>query len=83
MSFENSTLEYHKCKMEDLGLEIEEHRLHKSWLDIEHEEKNPTDNKYRNDQQSTNQQISGLGGELWKHNQSLRQEQEKLVKGLR
>lgn len=67
-----------QVKSRGLGLEKEEHRLHKSWLDIEHEESNLTDNKYRNDQRSTNQQISRLGDDLWKHNQSLRPGQEKL-----
>ncbi|MCJ1427026.1 hypothetical protein MMC29_004929, partial [Sticta canariensis] len=75
--FEMSPLEYRKLRIEDLGLEMEQHRLHKSWLDIEHREKNLTDNDYRKDQRSANQRISSLGDELWKHKQSLRQEQEK------
>lgn len=77
-SFDSSPLEYGKLRIEDLGLEIEEQRLHKSWLDLEYEDKTLTDDHYRKDQRTSNERICSLGDEMWKHNQSLREAQEKL-----
>ncbi|KAF7506279.1 hypothetical protein GJ744_012087 [Endocarpon pusillum] len=80
ISAESSPIEYQKCKIQDIQTEIEEHELHRSWLDFEYAEKKLTDNGYLKDQRNTNTRVISLRDELWKYRQNLRDEEEKAGK---
>lgn len=76
-SFESSPIAYQKLKIEEIETEIDEEKLNKLSLDIEHGEKKLTDNDYRKAQRNTNVRIISLGEDLWQHKRGLREEEEK------
>lgn len=76
-SFESSPIAYQKLKIEEIETEIDEEKLNKLSLDIEHGEKKLSDNDYRKAQRNTNVRIISLGEDLWQHKRGLREEEEK------
>lgn len=75
--FESSPIAFQKLKIEEIQTEIDEERLNKEFLDIEHGEQKLTDNDYRKAQRNTNMRIISLGEDLWNHRRGLRDEEEK------
>lgn len=39
VSFEREPVTYRKLRMEEIDVQVEEERVHKSWLDFEHEQR--------------------------------------------
>jgi hypothetical protein len=79
-SFESSPVLYPKLKIEDLEVEVEEQKLHKSWLDIEYTEGNVTGGIHRSSHRATNNRIISLGEELWDQIRGLKADEEKAGK---
>lgn len=79
-SIESSPIEYRRLKIEDLSVDLEEQKLHKTWLDIEHAEQKLTDKSYRSAHRSTNQRIISIGDDLWKERQGLQRIEEQAGK---
>ena len=77
ISFEKELIAYRKIRIEDMEFQVKEQRVHKSWLDIELEQKYITDSVHRKEHQATNKRIVSLGDDLWKENEQLRLEEEK------
>lgn len=77
VSFEEHPTVYRKLRIEELEAEVEEQRIHKSWLDQEHEQRQLDDNSCRKEHRETNKRIVSLGGELWKENEQLRMQEER------
>lgn len=76
VSFEEHPLEYRKLRIEELEVQVEEHKVHKSWLDYEHEQRHMDDNTHRKDHRETNKRIVSLGSDLWQENEQLRMHEE-------
>ena len=55
---------------------MEEQRVHKSWLDLEHEQRQMSDNDHRKEHRETNKRIVSLGSDLWTEQEALRQQEE-------
>lgn len=60
-----------------MELQAEEQRVHKSWLDSEHEQRQITDSDHRKEHRETNKRIVSLGNDLWVENEELRKQEEK------
>ena len=76
ISFDVSPVEYHKTKIAEIEIEIEDQKMHKAWLDIEYAERKLTDTNFTKAHRNTNRRIISLGDELWKQRKALRQLEE-------
>ena len=74
---EDALISYRKQKIEELELCREEQKVHKSWLDFEHEQHRLSDNDYRKEHQEANKKIMSLGSKLWTEQKALREQKEK------
>lgn len=83
VSFEEQPICYRKLRIEDLQIQVEEQRVHKSWLDHEHMQSQTGDNHYRKEHRETNKRIASFGSDLWAENQELRKQEEKEGRVLR
>lgn len=77
VSFEKKPITYRKLRIEEMELQAEEQRVHKSWLDSEHEQRQITDSDHRKEHRETNKRIVSLGNDLWVENEELRKQEEK------
>ena len=77
VSFEREPIAYRKLRMEEIDVQLEEERLHKSWLDLEREQRQVTDNDHRKEHRETNKRIVSLGNDLWAEQEELRRQEEK------
>ena len=77
LSCEDAPIPYRKLKIEELELHREEQKVHKSWLDFEHEQRHLSDNDHRKEHWETNKRIVSLGSELWTEQEALREQEEK------
>lgn len=76
ISFEDQPFEYRKLRIEDLEVQVEEERFHKSGIDHEHQQRQMNDSGSRKAHRETNKRIVSLGSELWKENEQLRMQEE-------
>ena len=71
VSFEREPITYRKPRMEEIDVQVEEARVHKSWLDLEHEQRQISDNGHRKEHRKTNKRITSLGNDLWAEQEEL------------
>ena len=77
VSFENEPTVYRKLRIEEIDIQVEEERVHKAWLDFEHEHHQINNNDYRKEHRETNKRIISLGSGLWAEQEELRRQEEK------
>ena len=76
-SFDQSPIAYRRLRIQQIELKVEEQKVHKSWLDLEHGKRLFTDNDHRKAHRETNKRIVSLGDDLWKEQEELQKEEEK------
>lgn len=76
VSLEREPIAYRKLRMKEIDVQVEEERLHKSWLDFEHEQRQISDNDHRKEHRETNKRIISLGNDLWSEQEELRRQEE-------
>ncbi len=77
VSFEREPITYRKLKMEEIDVQVEEERVHKSWLDSEYGQRQISDKDHRKEHRKTNKRIISLGSGLWTEQEELRRQEEK------
>ena len=65
-SLDKSPIAYRRLRIQEIELKVEEQKVHKSWLDLEHGNRFFTDNDYRKAHREANKRIVSLGDDLWK-----------------
>ena len=63
--------------MEEIDVQVEEERVHKSWLDFEYGQRQISDKDHRKEHRETNKRIISLGNDLWTEQEELRKQEEK------
>ena len=76
-SFEQAPIRHQKLRIEDLEFQREEQKVHKLWLDHEHELGHFSGSAHRSEHKATNERIISLESQLWNEKQVLRFQEEK------
>ena len=77
LSCEDAPIPYRRLKIEEIELQREELKVHKTWLDVEHGQKFLSDSDLKKEHRETNKRIISLGSELWAEQEALRAQEEK------
>ena len=76
VSFDREPITYQKLRMEEIDVQVEEARVHKSWSDLEHEQRQISDDDHRKEHLETNKRIISLGNDLWAEQEELQRQEE-------
>ena len=77
VSFGEHPIQHRKLRIKDLETQVEEQKLHKIWLDNEHQQRQLDDDNHCEAHRDTNHRIESLGSDLWTEYQEIRRQEEK------